>query len=520
MISLDQRFKGLTMKKLTLPLLILILLISFILGTKMLFHGDFFYLFDQARDYMLVQNIVTTHKLTMIGTHSGLGGFFHGPLWLYMLIPFYLFGGGNPFTFTYAYVLLAVVTVLSGFFIGKKLYDTTVGLLLAFFLAISPTIWAYVPNTIGVNTLPLIFVFLIYFIVRFLRGEAKAYVFVIFFAGLSLQFETAVSLALLPIVILTFFLNTKAIRQAKIILLSIVSFFISIITFILFDVRHQFLMAHALLGLFTSGKHEKGYLPFADRIPNHAASFQNVYESVLIQKNNITEVLLLLLFVGLLFYLYKKKIVLNKMTKEFWYLVLFPIALFIVYLGYSYPIYPEYLLGLTVPVGLAVSLVCIKIWRMTVGKVLVILFLAVNLFYTSNLLFATYQPAVTAGNYLVQQQVAQWIFHDSNGKKVGYFVYTPETFTYGMDYLLWWESKQLGVVQPVSQKLPITYLILYPHLSNDAGAYTFWEKTKLRTSAPIIEKKEFSGGITVEKLSIKPGEPAVDPTYYQNLIFR
>jgi hypothetical protein len=514
MIPLDQ------MKKIILPSLFLTLFISFLLDVRMILHGDFFYLFDQARDYMLVQDIVTSHKITLIGTHSGLGGFFHGPLWLYLLLPFYLIGSGNPFIFTYAYILLALITVLSGFLIGKKLYDIQTGLLFAFFLAISPSIWPYVPNTIGVNMLPIVFIFLFYFLIKYLRGDAKSYIFAIFFAGLSLQFETAVSLALLPIVIVTFFFNKKAIRQLKIIILSVVSLFISLLTFILFDLRHHFLMLHALISLFTNKTHDKTYLPFPERIFNHVISFQNVYESILIEKTMLIEITFLALFIFFCFYLYKKKIILKDKTKEFWYLLLFPIALFIVYLGYSYPIYPEYLLGVTVPIGLAVSIICVKIWNQQFGKILVILFIGLNLFYASTIITAPYQQNLTSGSYINQKQVSEWILQDSKGKKVGYFVYTPETFTYGMDYLLWWESKNKGVVQPVSQKLPISYLILYPRLAGDDGAYTFWKKMKLKTSAQVIEKKMFPGGITVEKLAIKPGEKPVDPTYYQNLIFR
>src|SRR6266568_4205519 len=284
------------MKYTSLLILFVTLLLSFFLGAKMFLHGDFFYLFDQARDYMLVQDIVTSHKITLIGTHSGLGGFFHWPLWLYLLVPFYLLGSGNPFTFTYAYIVIALITVFAGFIVGRKLYDTTVGLIFAFFLAISPSIWAYVPNTIGVNMLSLVFIFLMYFIIRYLRGDATAYIFAIFFAGLSLQFETAVSLALLPVVIATFFLNKKAVRQMKIIIFSLISLFISLLTFILFDLRHHFLMLHSLISLFTSGKHEATYLPFLQRIFSHVTSFRNVYESVLVQKTIFLEVLFLVLF--------------------------------------------------------------------------------------------------------------------------------------------------------------------------------------------------------------------------------
>lgn len=486
----------------------------------MLFHGDFFYLADQSRDYMLVKDMVQNHKLTLIGTHSGIGGFFHGPIWLYYLVPFYLFGSGNPFTFTFAYPLLVILTILSGFFFAKKLYDTPTGLVFAFFFAASPSIWSYMIIPISANALPLVFVFLFYFLIKYIRGDTKSYIFAIFFAGLSLHFETALALALIPIVIISFFLNKKALRQYKVIVLSIVAFFISIGTFILFDLRHQFLMVHSFVGVFTNKTHENGYLPFSERIISHLISLRFVYESLLVQKNLILEINIAIIFVAFLFYLYKKKIELGKIKKEFWYLLLFPVFLFIIYLDYGYTVFQEYLLALIVPVGFAGSIIVTKIWKLTIGKIFVTIFVLLSLYYGLGIIFHQYQQDITAGSYLNQECVAQWILQDSKGKQFGYFVYTPDTYTDGMDYLLWWESKKSGKPQPISQKLPITYLILYPKPVGDDGAYTFWEKTKIKTAAPVIETKVFQGGITVEKLAIKFGEPAVDPTYYQNLIFR
>jgi len=140
------------MKKIKYLLLFLIVFISFLLSSGMILSGDFFYLFDQARDYLLTQSIVQTHSLVLIGTHSGLGGFFHGPLWLYMLVPVYMFGGGNPFSFTYFYISLQLVTVLVAYLVGSKLYGTKGGIVISLLVALSPITWNAVPNTIGVNT--------------------------------------------------------------------------------------------------------------------------------------------------------------------------------------------------------------------------------------------------------------------------------------------------------------------------------------------------------------------------------
>jgi len=63
----------------------------------MLLNGDFYYLLDQSRDMLLAQSIVIDHKLTLIGARTGLGGLFHGALWIYMITPFFMLAKGNPF---------------------------------------------------------------------------------------------------------------------------------------------------------------------------------------------------------------------------------------------------------------------------------------------------------------------------------------------------------------------------------------------------------------------------------------
>src|SRR6185437_11660302 len=143
----------------------------------------------------------------------------------------------------------------------------------------------------------------------------------------------------------------------------------------------------------------------------------------------------ILLLISFLFYLFRKKIILKKITFEFWYLLIFPVGLFIIYLDYGYTIYQEYVLGLTVPIALAFSIICIKLWKQTTGKILVILFVMFTLFYTFTMIIVPYNQSGSAGSYLNQKHIVDWVLQDSKGKKVGYFVYTADTYTTGMDYL-------------------------------------------------------------------------------------
>ena len=509
------------MKKISLLFLPLILFISFLLGSRMILSGDFFYLFDQARDYLLVKNIVNAHSLALIGTHSGLGGFFHGPLWLYMLIPVYILGRGNPFTFTYFYIGLQLLTVLAAYLVGSKLYGAKGGLLVSLLIALSPVTWKLVPGTIGVNVEPLVFLGLFYFLIRFLRGNSNSFIFAAFFAGLSLQFETALPLVLIPIMVVIFILNKIALKNFKVIILSTFSFALSVSTFILFDVRHKFLMTSAVLNSFTGGHKDKGYLELKDRIPSHFNGLLGTYRSLLFNEDFLLILLFIIICIFAALLILKNK---GKYAKEFLFLFLFPVLAFGFFIFYPYPIWPEYVLGLLIPVALAFYLAISIIWKNVLGKILVILFFVITFFnvfiFIQSQYLQIYPQNNSSGSYLNQKAVVDWIFKDAGKGKFGYFVYTPEIYTHGMDYLISWRSKSYPDTVLENKKDRTTYLILYPHLANDEGAYDFWKKNTLKTTGKVILTKIFNGGITVEKLLIDTNEPAVDLNYYQGLIFR
>jgi hypothetical protein len=525
------------MKKFKWFLLFLILSLAFLLGARMILAGDFFYLFDQARDSLLTQSIVQTHSLALIGTHSGLGGFFHGPLWLYMLAPIYILGKGNPFTFTYFYISLQLFTVFAAYLIGSKLYGNKGGLLISLLIALSPVTWSNVSNTIGVNVEPLVFLGLFYFLVKFIRGEKNAFIFAAFLAGLTLQFETALPLILMPLMVIAFFFNKKSIKDLRLIVLSLISLILSLSSFILFDLRHKFLMTSAVISSLTAnGPKGKEYLDFKDRIPSHFNSLLGAYKSVLFNEN----ILLVLLFVAILFFgaflFLKTK---NKHRKEFFFLLLFPILAYVLFMGYAYPIFGPYVLGLVVPVALAFYLAICEAWKKFFGKVLVVLFFALTFLsvagYIQNQYLTKYQFDSSAGTYKNQLAMVEWIYRDAESnanargtisaegtgsRRFGYFVYSTSTYTHGPDYLIAWYGKSHQSTVFESKKHIITYLILYPHMDGDNNAYDFWKKNVLHTQGKVTESKIFPSGITVEKLLIENPEPLVDPNYYQGLLFR
>ena len=499
-------------------ILAFIFLINFFLASKMILAGDFFFLADQARDFILTKDIITRDHFVLIGTHSGLGGFFHGPLWLYMLVPFYFLGGGNPFTFTYFYIAISVLTVIAGYFAASRLYDYKVGLLTAFLLALSPSIWGTVPNTIGVNMVPLVYIAMFYFLIKYIRGDKFSYIFAVFFAGLALQFETALPLIILPLVAVTFFLNKKAVKDIKLILLSIASFLLSISTFILFDLRHNFLMTRSLAGFVSGGEKESGYMELSQRILTHASSLASIYRSLPIS----THILLLVtaaLIVVISLYLLKKDND-KKRLKEWLYLALFPVFVMVLYLGYAYPVWPEYLLGLSIPIAFAFAISLNKVLQHKKLMLLPALFIILSLTFAGQNIKAPYGKNLSSGSYQRQIEVVEYIFKDAKDEKLTYFVYTPHTYTYSMDYLFeYLGEKKYGYI-PQSNKSESTYLILYPQLSGDEGAHIFWKENVINTQSSPSASIEFESGIVVEKIDLSSDTENLDPNYHQDLIFR
>ena len=522
------------LKKLLLPaLLLLILLLAFLLRSKMVLNGDFYYLVDQSRDLLLAQSIVVDHKLTLIGPRTGIGGIFHGPLWIYMIAPFFVFAKGNPF-FTLAplFMLVSLATVIAGFFVGQRLYGKWVGLLLALLLTLSYPLIQTVPFTTNAQVLPVVFVLYLFAVIQFIRGKEWYFVLALFLTGLGFQFESAFAVLWLPLTVIAAILRQK-LPNGKNIVLGLSAFFIGVATFILFDLRHQFLMTSSALRVFFNPiKPLAGYEQYTDvgfRINDRVMSLWNSLLTPLFTKDQLTSgILIVILAIGVGFFLkeffVKRKF--QKYDREYLFLIIAPIFIFGTYIFYSLPLWEHYLLPTSILAALLLTVSMQRIFMKGVGyKIVIGVFL---LLATLPALFWVKDHYISAipyvsqgdGTYKNQLEVAKWVLENTQNKEYGYFVYTPGILTYNMDYLLSWLSTKDKLTAPSNRKHATTYLILYPHFANDDNAYEFWKENVVRTKGKVVQRKQFESGITVEKLAIPSSDPEPDPNYYQNLIFR
>src|ERR1700704_37205 len=81
--------------------------------------GDLLFHTDIARDFLLIQDIAVNNKLTLIGPRAGgIPGVFFGPIWLYLNLPAFIIGNGNPLAVGYFWLLLFLFGVGAVYYVA------------------------------------------------------------------------------------------------------------------------------------------------------------------------------------------------------------------------------------------------------------------------------------------------------------------------------------------------------------------------------------------------------------------
>lgn len=96
--------------------------------------------FDFAHDgdlySWIVKDIVVDKHLRLIGQQTTAMGIFIGPLFYYMLIPFFILTRMDPIGALIPITIFGIATVISYYFVFLKLFNKTVGLIASFLYAV------------------------------------------------------------------------------------------------------------------------------------------------------------------------------------------------------------------------------------------------------------------------------------------------------------------------------------------------------------------------------------------------
>jgi len=464
--------------------------------------------YDQGRDALKVQEILTFKDFPAIGPTTGIAGLFLGPLWYYLLTPFYFIGRGNPAVAATFIAFLDVGTVFLLYWFGKEFYNRKIGLLAAFFWGFSYYLTRSARWLANPSPLPFFTILLLYGLgMFFFRKKDKYLILISVCLAICLQLEMASAIFFIPSIALMWLIFRPSIKSKKNLFWSIGIFVAFLIPQALFEVKNKFLMTRNFFSLtrgeINTDTSQTWALPTLKFIKERILAYFNILFSKLETNLKIGSkflVWLWLIFVAFSIWLSvkskDKKDKVDLMLVIFLFLPLFFLLFFVGNYGQLYDyyltgFYPAFIFLFALFVGFFFK----KVLYWPILALIMVWFLSGNILFLKNYLSAGVDGPthITLGNEL---QGVDWIYQDAGEQKFNVDVYVPPVIPYGYDYLFKWRGQRKYHRQPSTENIPQLYL-----LYEVDPVHPFFLDAWLARQDKIAEtvKSQKFGGITVER---------------------
>ena len=432
----------------------------------------FMYTHDQDLAGWMIKDILLNKHLRLIGQETSSHGIFIGPVFYYLLIPFYLLTKMDPAGSLILPILISVFTISSFYWVFSKVFNKEVGILAALFYSFSYFIVFIDREIVPTTPVMLWTVWFFYGLNLILKGNKYAYPLLGFLVGLIWSFNLAL-LILSPLILIAkilFYLRRQALAKINIKYVGI-SFFIFIITlspFLAFEARHDFQQTKAVVSSLTS---QKDYVPGTstglakvDRVLQlvHRNTTNLYWDSVINVPSFATFNLLLVFF----FFL-----VLTKKISKSWGVLMFSWqALYILFFSFNSLNPSEYYInGMNVVwigiLAITTSMFLEKHVLVFVGPVILGVFVFLNI-------WGFFHRPINLSGYNERKAITKFIFDDS--KRMGYPCVSVSYITspgYDLGYRYFFFLEGLHVNQPKSES-PV-YTIVFPLSKVDRVDKTF-----------------------------------------------
>ncbi len=465
-------------------------------------HGELNFFNDVARDFLLMQELAQK-KIVLIGARSNETGLFHGPLWTYLSYPAYLIGHGNPVIVGWFWIICLTVFLITSFFIVQKLISVPAALLFILLVEVrvAPHMNGIMHALAEFMFTPLVF----YSVYQYFKTKKVQYL-IIHLISLTFMIQMNVgpggSLFLLGAGISMGFIIKKRLWKHLLAFLVVPLF---LVNYIIFNLRHDFIMIKPVFHLFTSSTI---YVPFTFWIRNR---WESTVSLLIFQDGNLhpfhfLEVFFLFvvtfsiirirkrehtLFYSLMMYFYFGYMLLSFINKG-------------VILGH----YVFFLFPLTI------------LWFVSFfEKKYIWIFapLALIVFYfnvTTSINYDRYIEHDFIGksqySWISLQAVARRITEKEKQNEFGYYVFSPDAFAYQPRYAMIYGFQSQHAHASEYTKKSTTYVIAAPPPPDDPYMNeTWWISHQLHIEKPPIETEVFPSGYKILRYTLNDDEIAI-----------
>lgn len=499
----------------------LIIIASTFFASWFAIHGDIVFHTDIARDFLLMEDVVRNKPLTLLGPRSGgIPGVFHGPLWTYLNVPAFIIGNGNPAVVGWFWVLLYALGVYITYRVGTAMISVNVGWSAAAVVSVLTSFSVKdIFNPFGAVVLAPVFIYLFFKYIK--TSKLSDLLWCLLTLGGLIQFQMAFGVPILVLLLpLLAFIIIRNKKYLHFFALSVL--LIPLSTFILFDLKHQFLQTKSVLN-YLKGENNvvTSDRSLSDSLNTRIDSMIQVGPGFLTTNNKWLLYIILGLYGFSIYRSFRDK----KLTKiKLFYLIFsyFYIGYWLMtvfYKGFMWGYYYWPFLGL-------ISLVFATFVE-TVG---VRFFYPILIFFTIFNLFVNYKnyfkPASYFGNdnssWRFDNKIAKSIFADAPNE-FGYYIFTADQFGYSSRYAMNYEQYQNKNKKAFPyEKKEVTYLLISPS-DNPTISDGWWKTEKVKINKKPVEVFEFkNSNFRIEKYILTPEEvnDKSDDTLIHDLIFR
>jgi hypothetical protein len=234
------------------------ILFIFALGLLMRLYNYkelFMYGHDQDLQGWFIRDILENHHLRLIGQETSTAGIFIGPIFYYLLIPFYLVFNMDPIGGLFMTVLLGIFTIWSFYFVLSRIFSKQTGLLAAFIYALS--FYTVFNDKEVVPTMPVILWTVWYLWGLFLthKGETlKGLMLLGLLTGLIWEMNMAL-IIVSPLILLSILLSAKK-PNFRSVSSGLIIFLITSMPLLLFEFRHGFSQSKSFINSLLQNQHD------------------------------------------------------------------------------------------------------------------------------------------------------------------------------------------------------------------------------------------------------------------------
>lgn len=197
----------------------------------------------------IVKDIIVDKHLRLIGQLTTAPGIYIGGLFYYLLVPFFALFNMDPVGTVVPIIILAVLTILSYYYVFTKLFSFEVGLIGAFLQAVLISAVNFDREVLPTTLTTAWSVWYLFSLLNIVRGNYSVLPLVGVLIGLVWHIHIALGPALIAIPISV--ILSKKLPKVKQVCFFLITLFVSSAPLIFFELRHNFIQTVSLIKNFS-----------------------------------------------------------------------------------------------------------------------------------------------------------------------------------------------------------------------------------------------------------------------------